>query len=63
MSIQSAIDRLNKMSKENKTPIRVTRGLLKAAMMEIEMQSKSHGETFATRMVLIRLRDALGVKQ
>lgn len=62
MDIKDSIARLKKVNEENKTPITVNRGLLKAALMEIELQSKLHGESFSTRMVLSRLRDALGIR-
>lgn len=62
MDIKDSLERLKKANEENKTPITVNRGLLKSALMEIELQSKCHGESFATRMVIARLKDALGIK-
>jgi len=60
--IKDSIARLKKVNEENQTPILVMRGILKAAISEIEMQKRLHGETFATEMVLRRLKSALGEK-
>lgn len=62
MDVKNSLERLKKLNEENLIPVRVTRGLLKSALMEIEMQSKLHGESFATRMVVGQLKDALGIK-
>lgn len=62
MDVKNSLERLKKLNEENRIPVKVSRGLLKLAMMEIEMQSKLHGESFATRMVLGQLRDVLGIK-
>ncbi|RAY85875.1 hypothetical protein DP196_24150 [Enterobacter hormaechei subsp. steigerwaltii] len=62
MNVKNSLERLKKLNEENRTPVRVSRGLLKSALMEIEMQSKLHGESFATRMVLGQLKEVLGVK-
>ncbi|EBZ8223773.1 hypothetical protein DU239_11140 [Salmonella enterica subsp. enterica] len=62
MDIKDSLERLRKANEKNKTPITVNRGLLKSALMEIELQRECHGESFATRMVVARLKDALGMK-
>lgn len=62
MDVKNSLERLKKLNEENKTPVRVNRGLLKSALMEIERQSKLHGESFATRMVLGQLKEVLGIK-
>ncbi|HDR2874346.1 TPA: hypothetical protein QCK10_001468 [Enterobacter roggenkampii] len=62
MDVKNSLERLKKLNEENLIPVRVSRGLLKSALMEIEMQSKLHGESFATRMVLGQLKDVLGIK-
>lgn len=61
--VKDSLARLKKANEENQTPIMVTRGLLKAALSEIEMQSKVNGGTFATGMVLSRLKRALGISE
>lgn len=61
MDVKNSLDRLKKLNEENLIPVRVTRGILKSAMMEIEMQSKLHGESFATKMVLRQLKEVLGI--
>ena len=60
---KDSIARLKQVNKENKIPIHVTRGLIKSAIKEIEMQRVMHGDTFATEMVLGRLKLALGEKE
>lgn len=62
MDVKNSLERLRKLNEENLIPVRVSRGLLKSALMEIEMQSKLHGESFATRMALGQLKDVLGIK-
>ncbi|HHK4128790.1 TPA: hypothetical protein ACQTWV_000405 [Enterobacter roggenkampii] len=62
MDVKNSLDRLKKLNEENRIPVKVSRGLLKSALMEIEMQSKLHGESFATRMVVSQLKDVLGIK-
>lgn len=62
MDVKNSFERLKKLNEENLIPVRVTRGLLKSALMEIEMHSKLHGESFATRMVVGQLKDVLGIK-
>nr|DAJ89775.1 MAG TPA: hypothetical protein [Caudoviricetes sp.] len=62
MDVKNSLDRLKKLNEENQIPVRVTRGLLKSALMEIEMQSKLHGESFATKMVVGQLKEVLGIK-
>lgn len=63
IDVKESIARLKKVNKENQIPIQVTRGLIKSAIAEIEMQSVMHGDTFATEMVLCRLKSALGEKE
>lgn len=58
--IKDSIERLKKVNKENQTPVMATRGIIKAAISEIEMQKRVHGGTFATEMVLRRLKSVLG---
>ncbi len=58
--VKDSLARLKKANEENQTPIMVTRGLLRSAISEIEMQRKLHGDSFATLMVLRRLKLALG---
>lgn len=62
MDVKNSLERLKMLNEENRTPVRVSRGLLKSALMEIEMQRKIHGESFATRMVVSQLKDVLGIK-
>lgn len=62
MDVKNSLGRLKKLNEENLIPVRVTRGLLKSALKEIEMQSKLHGESLATRMVVSQLKDVLGIK-
>ena len=62
MDVKNSLERLKKLNEENRITVRVTRGLLKSALMEIEMQSKLNGESFATRMVVSQLKDVLGIK-
>lgn len=62
MDVKNSLKRLRKLNEENLIPVRVTRGLLKSALMEIEMQSKLHGESFATKIVVGQLKDVLGKK-
>lgn len=63
IDVKESIARLKKVNKENQIPIRVTRGLIKSAIAEIEIQRVMHGDTFATEMVLGRLKSALGEKE
>lgn len=59
---KDSLARLKQINKENQIPVMVTRGLIKSAVSEIEMQSKLHGNTFAIHITLQRLKAVIGEK-
>lgn len=62
MNDETALEKLRRLNKEMQQPVTVNVGLIKAAINEITMQSKMHGNTFTTHITLQRLKAVIGEK-
>lgn len=62
MNDETVLEKLRRLNKEMQQPVTVNVGLIKAAINEITMQSKMHGNTFATHITLQRLKAVIGEK-